>query len=247
MRLLKVVSVMVGIVFALAGLALVTSGGFILGVVNSQADASGFFNTPSQMVGSYGFALTAPNINAQLGPRWQKWVPTRAQATVRITGSSETPAPIFIGVAHTDDVSRYLSGATRDRIKSIDLTAGSVQYEHVDGTAIPSPPGQQSFWVAKAQGAGKQTVSWTLATGDWTVVVMNADASPPVAASLTLGAHFGILRTLEIWSTAGGAVILAIGAILIVLGTRRSRVRVPRREEPPSGGAAGPWDIVTAP
>jgi hypothetical protein len=223
MRLLKIVSVILGILFALAGAAAVTSGGFVLGVYGSQRDPSGFFTTPSQTVGSYGFALSAPNINAQLGPRWQRWVPSRAGATVRIIGSSKLPAPLFIGIGPTPRVSKYLSGVPRDKITSIDLTAGSVQYTHVDSTTLPTAPGKQSFWVAKAEGIGTQTLEWALQQGDWTVVIMNGDASAPVAATMSIGARFGILKPLIIGLTGGGLVLLAIGATLIVLGTRRRR------------------------
>jgi hypothetical protein len=223
MRLLKIVSVIVGILFALAGAALVTSGGFVLGVYGTQRDPSGFFTTPSQTVGSYGFALTAPNINAELGSRWEKWVPSRTRATVRITGASALPAPLFIGIASTVQVSKYLAGVPRDRITSIDLTAGSVQYTHVDGTTLPSAPGKQGFWVAKVEGTGPQTLEWALREGDWAVVIMNGDGSAPVAASMSVGARFGVLKPLIAGLAAGGFVLLAIGATLIVLGTRRRR------------------------
>jgi hypothetical protein len=223
MRLLKIVSVIFGILFALAGAALVTSGGFVLGVYGTQRDPSGFFTTPNQIVGSYGFALTAPNINAQLGPRWEKWVPSRARATVRITGASKLPAPLFIGIAPTPRVSKYLAGVPRDRITSIDLSAGTVQYAHVDGTTIPSAPGKQGFWVAKVEGTGTQTLEWALQQGDWTVVIMNGDGSAPVAATMSVGARFGVFKPLVAGLAGGGFVLLAIGATLIVLGTRRRR------------------------
>ena len=223
MRFLKVVSAVLGIVFVLAGIALVTSGGFLFGVYGNERDSSGFFTTPSQQVGSYGFALTVPDINGQLGPRWERWVPTHARATVRIAGTSELPAPLFIGVGPTSQVSRYLSGVTRDRIQSIDLTAGSIQYDHVDGRSLPATPGKQGFWVAKAEGTGKQTLEWDLEEGDWAVVIMNGDATPPVAATMTIGAHFGIITPLVTGLTAGGFLVLAIGATLVVLGIRRRR------------------------
>jgi hypothetical protein len=223
MRPLKIVSVILGIVFALAGAALVTAGGFGLGVLNDQTDASGFFNTPSQTVGSYGFALTAPDINAQLGPRWEKWVPSRARAVVRVKGTSELPAPLFIGIAPTAQVSKYLSGVTRDRITGIDLNAGTFAYNHVDGTNFPSAPGKQSFWAAKVEGTGTQTLEWPLEQGDWALVIMNADGSPPVAATMALGARFGIITPLVIGLVAGGFVVLLIGGTLIALGVRRRR------------------------
>jgi hypothetical protein len=221
MRALKILSTILGVVFALAGIALVTGAGFGLGVYTSQRDSSGFFSTPSQQVGSYGFALTAPDINGQLGARWERWIPTRGQATVRITGSSELSAPLFIGIAPTAKVSKYLSGVARDRIKSIDLSAGSVLYEHVDGSSIPAAPERQDFWVAKTAGTGTQTLDWTLEPGDWAVVIMNADASPPVAATVALGARFGIVTGLLAGVTAGGVVLVALGGTLIALGVRR--------------------------
>jgi hypothetical protein len=227
MRLVKLLAVLLGIVFALAGLALVTSGGFVLGVYGTQRDDSGYFTSPDQDVGSYGFALTAPNINSQLGSRWERWVPGLTQATVKITGESllPTPTPLFIGIAPTARVSKYLSGVPRDRISRIDLMAGSVEYAHVDGTTLPSAPGKESFWVAKAQGAGSQVLEWQLEEGDWTVVIMNGDASAPVAATMRLGARFGILNTLVAGLVAGGAVLLAAAGALIYLGARRRRPR----------------------
>ncbi len=223
MRPLKIVAIILGIVFALAGLAFVTSGGFALGVYAAQRDSSGFFTSPEQQVGSYGFALTAPNVNGTLGSRWERWVPARGDVTVRVEGRSELPGPLFIGVGPTARVSKYLSGVPYDKISRIDLMGQSVEYAHVDGVKLPSAPDKQSFWVAKKQGTGTQTLDWRLEPGEWTVVIMNGDASAPLAATMKIGAHFGILNTIVIVLTAGGAVLLAIGATLIYVGARRRR------------------------
>ena len=184
-------------------------------------------------MGSYGFALTAPSVNSLLGSRWARWVPGRTRAIVRITGTSLTPAPLFIGIGPTARVSKYLSGVPRDQINHIDLVAGTVAYSHVDGTSIPAAPGKQSFWVAKVAGSGMQTLAWPLTTGDWTVTIMNADGSAPVAATMSIGARFGILIPVVIGLVVGGAVLLAIAATLIVLGARRRRPS-PRAAYPPT-------------
>jgi hypothetical protein len=223
MRALKVLSAFFGILLALAGAVMVGAGGFALGVYNGHTDGSGFFTTPGQQVGSYGFALTAPDINQQLGPQWNKWVVPRAKATVRISGTSELPAPLFIGVAPTSKVSKYLNGVTRDRITGIDLAAGQVSYNHVDGLNMPGKPGAQGFWLAKTEGTGVQTLEWKLQQGDWTVVIMNADATPPVAATLSLGGRFGIVTTVVAGLLGGGVVVLTIGGALIALGVRKKR------------------------
>jgi len=241
MRPAKILAIILEILLALPGLALVTSGGFLLGVYATQRDPSGFFATPDQQVGSYGFALTAPNVNATFGSRWVSWVPARGNVTVRIEGDSMLPAPLFIGIAPTGRVSKYLAGVPRDRITRIDWMAGSVEYNHVDGTTLPSAPGKQSFWVAQEEGSGTQTLEWKLQQGDWTVVIMNADASAPVAATMSVGARFGILTPVVVGLTAGGVVLLAIAATLIVLGARR------RRPRPPATPAAAPAVTRSAP
>jgi len=224
MRLLKVVSVVLGVVLALVGVLSLASGVFVLVVDQRYTDSAGFFTTPTQTVGSNGFALTAPDINGQLAGRWQRWGLAHARATVRLTGSSRLPGPIFMGIGPTAQVSSYVSGAARDRIMGIDLRAGSVQYDHVDGAAPPAPPAQQDFWVAKVIGTGSQTLEWTLREGDWAFVVMNGDAGPPVAVDMKLGARFGIIEPLIIGLTTGGLVLLAGGVTVAVVGARlRSR------------------------
>ena len=231
MRPLKIILVIFGVLFALAGVVSVASGGFVLGLYRFHSAPSGFFRTPAQTVGSNGFALTAPNINAQLVAPWERWVLSQAGATMRVTGSSKLPAPVFIGVAPTARVSKYLSGVARDRITSIDLTAGSVHYDHVNGKTVPAPPEEESFWVAKVAGTGSQTLEWALREGDWALVIMNGDASAPVVADMRLGARFGIIYPLVVGLTAAGVVLLAAGATLMVFGSRprRKGLRTPPR------------------
>jgi hypothetical protein len=219
---LKIVATILGLVFALAGLAFVASGGFLLHY-GGQRDQSGFFMSPDQQVGSYGFALTAPDISGSLGPRLERWVPAWANVTVRIRGNSELPTPLFIGMAPTAGVSVYLSGVDHDKITTIDWRNQSVEYAHVDGTKLPLAPGEQSFWVAKQEGPGLQTLEWRLRPGDWTVVVMNGDGSAPLAATIQVGARLGILSTLLVALIAGGVALLAGGATLIYFGVRRRR------------------------
>jgi hypothetical protein len=221
MRLLKIVSVILGVSLALVGVLSVVCGGFLLGVERGHSDPSGFFTTPTLTIGSNGFVLTVPDINGQLAGEWQRWGLSHARATMRVTGSSKLPAPIFIGIGPTAQVSKYVSGVARDRITSIDPRAGSVEYDHVDGTAFPPPPKEQDFWVAKVVGTGSQTLEWALEEGDWAVVIMNGDASAPVAVDMGLGARFGIIKPMIIGFIAGGVVFLAVGIALVVVGARR--------------------------
>ncbi|NLO28542.1 MAG: hypothetical protein GX113_10275 [Actinobacteria bacterium] len=221
MRLLKAVSVILGVLLALTGVLSAASGVLVLVVDRLYSDSSGFFSTATHTVGSNGFVLTVPDVNGQLSGRWQSWGLSHAQATVRVTGSSRLPTPVFIGVAPTAQVSKYVSGVARDRITSIDLRAGSVEYDHVDGTVPPGDPAKQDIWVAKVGGAGSQTLEWELQDGDWALLVMNGDASAPVAVDVRLSARFDIIEPLIIGLMAGGVAVLALGIVLLVFGTRR--------------------------
>ncbi|MBN1629518.1 MAG: hypothetical protein JW990_07135 [Thermoleophilia bacterium] len=221
MRPLKIVLLILGVVLALAGALSVASGAFVLSLDSRYSDASGFFTTPTQTIGSNGFALTVPDINGQLAGEWQRWGLSHARATVRVTGSSKLPGAVFVGIGPTAQVSKYVAGIARDRVTSIDLRAGSVEYDHEDGTALPAPPDEQDFWAAKAAGNGRQTLEWTLQEGDWAVVIMNADGSAPVAVDMRLGARFGVIKPLIIGLLVGGVVVLAGGLTLIVVGARR--------------------------
>ncbi len=224
---LKIFLVTLGLVFCLLGAAAVGVGGFVFGIERSLAADGGYVTTPTQTVGSNGFALTAPDINTQVPNGWVTWALANARATVRITGTSQLPAPVFIGVAPTARLTKYLSGVTRDRVTSIDIDSESVEYEHVDGTKLPALPTKQTFWEAHVSGTGSQTLEWELREGDWAIVVMNADASPPVVVDMTLSARFGIIPVAIAGLLAGGVVILAIGVTLVVLGTRRRRSSQP--------------------
>ncbi|MBN1320012.1 MAG: hypothetical protein JXA87_04135 [Thermoleophilia bacterium] len=210
-----------GVLLALMGVLSVAAGVFVLVVDRLYSDPSGFFGTATQTIGSNGFALTAPDVNGQLAGGWQRWGLSHAEATVRVTGSSKLSAPVFIGIGPTAKVSKYVSGAARDRITSIDLRAGSVEYEHVDGATLRGPPTEQDFWVAKVTGTGSQTLEWALQEGDWAMVVMNGDASAPVAVDMKLGARFAVIEPLIIGLIVAGVVVLAIGVTLIVVGARR--------------------------
>jgi hypothetical protein len=130
---------------------------------------------------------------------------------------------VFLGVGPTGRVSKYLAGVAHDKLTHIDWMQGSVAYAHVDGTTLPSAPGKQSFWVARQQGSGAQTLEWELQPGDWTVVIMNADASAPVAANMRVAARFGILVPLVAGLVGIGVVVLGIASTLIIIGARRRR------------------------
>ena len=92
----------------------------------------------------------------------------------------------------------------------------------VAGGPPASPPTEQDFWVAQATGSGTQTLQWTPTAGDWTVVVMRADGSAGVDASLGVAATVPGLTRAAWGLLGGGALMLAVGGLIVALAVRRA-------------------------
>lgn len=222
MRPAKIVAIVIGAILVLLGLGLLAPGGFLLWAYGTQRDDNGYFESSARHMSTSGYALTTADIEVHIGSGLD-WMPRGAAASVRVRAASTKETSVFVGIGPTAEVNRYLDGVERDEVTSFGWGAGSVRYEHIAGGAPSSPPGGQDFWVAKSEGAGSRLVEWDVLDGDWTFVVMNADASPAVAAAVSLGARFDILYPIGVGLTAGGVVLLAVGILLIVLGARRPR------------------------
>jgi uncharacterized membrane protein len=231
MRPAKIVAIVFGVLLIIIGLALLIPGVVVLGISGAQTD--GFFTTTDRVLTSPGYALATGDIDMNIGRA--DWITNGGIGVVRVRASSTGTAPIFIGLGPTDQVSAYLDGVAYDQVTDPGFFSSPVQYSHYDGAAPAAPPGQQAFWTAKQEGTGPQTLEWNVVGGNWTLVLMNADASAPVEANVSLGVHLGFLRPLGIGLTVAGVVILAVGILLVVLGARRPR----RPVEPVYAGAPG--------
>src|SRR5207249_11055434 len=115
------------------------------------------------------------------------WVFGDHFATVRIQASSSRP--VFLGIARTDAVKRYLAGVQHDRIADFEVDPFSVDYRHAGGSASPAPPATPGFRRVQARGSGTQRIEWPLEKGSWSVVAMNADGSKGVTVDARFGAR----------------------------------------------------------
>jgi hypothetical protein len=157
----------------------------------------------------------------------------RLRITATPTGAGHL---LFLGIGPASAVDRYLSGVSHDVATDVSVTPFHLTLARHGGTGTPPPPGSQSFWVAKASG-NHPTLTWTVTSGSYRVVVMNTDAAAPVAFAggldLTIPHSFAIGIGLLI----GGIVLIVIAIVLIVLGAR-ARPRPQSRPVPdPAAGA----------
>jgi hypothetical protein len=146
---------------------------------------------------------------------------------LRITATPVVPGQqLFLGIAPASAVDRYLSRVSHDVATDVSVTPFHLTLARNGGTAAPSPPGSQSFWVAKASGT-HPTLTWIVTSGSYRVVVMNTDVAMPVAFVGGLNLTIPHLFATGIGLLIGGIVLFLVGVALIVFG---ALVRAPSPE-----------------
>lgn len=145
--------------------------------------------------------------------------PSAFLGTTRIRVKATNPAQaVFVGIAPTGSVDAYLAGVSYATVQRIGGTR-TTYVEHA-GTAPAASPGQQGFWASSVSGAGSQTLTWTPASGDWTIVVMNQDAVGGVTVQADIAATVPSLTRIEFVMFVTGVVLLAIGVLMVTAPIR---------------------------
>jgi hypothetical protein len=195
------------------------AGGSALWADLTQRDASGFVTTGAHDFSTTGAALvTAPADLDSPGVGWLYSSVVLGKIRIRVA-PSDPNADLFVGIARSSDVDRYLARVSHTLISDF----WTERTQSVAGDASATAPTAQDFWVASATGKGPQSVTWDSENGSWTVVVMNGDGQPGLDVSADLGATHPGLRRIGIVSLVLAAVFL-IGGIVLLTGARR-RIR----------------------
>ena len=159
-----VVLVVVGLFATVAGLAIVV----LVGI-------DGSVGIPATRFSSDGYALTLPQLDVPSLPGDR-----RVTLDVSVRGSDE---PVFVGVGPSPAVDTYLAGVPHDVIQQIDWP-GAARTAAVTGTDHPEDPAGEAFWVTHVTGDAPG-LQWTAEPGDWTLVLMRADAGKPLDVTVT--------------------------------------------------------------
>jgi hypothetical protein len=193
-----------GVVGLLAMLALVV-GGTAIWADTTQRDAHGYVSTNTHSYASPTRAIATDGVT--IGSEVPGWLVGK----VRLEASSAKP--FFIGIGRKSDVDAYLRNTSYAQATKLDLDPFKVTYVPHRGDAAPGRPAAQSFWAASASGRGTQALTWKTRSGEWSVVVMNADGSPGVSANVGAGAKFP-------WVLWAGIGVAAFGALLLFAAAR---------------------------
>ena len=231
----RIAAVVAGGLVALVALALLAAGAGLLWV-DSERDADGYVSTDRETFTTRTAALATDNLDVDLEGLGTVLRESR-YGHLRVSVAPKGDQDLFVGVARTSDVDRYLRGTAHTVVTDVDLDPFHSTERNVPGGLGVVAPTTRSIWEASAHGPGTRTLDWKVQDGDWSVVVMNADGSPGVDAGVRAGVNITSLDEMA-WGTLGGGVALLAGsALLLVLGLRTPR--------PPRAGAGAP-DVLPA-
>jgi hypothetical protein len=219
----RIVLLVFGAIILLVALSMIAGGGALVWLDKAHSDSEGFITTDTIHLDRASYAITTHPAEMDLESGW--FGDTHHIATVKVQASSENNSKqIFIGIADEADVRAYLSGVNYDEIKEFRIHPFRVYYTNHPGNSAPAAPTSQTFWVVSEHGSGTQTLEWELETGDWVMVLMNADGSAGVDVSGAIGVKAPWVFWVGLGLLIGGIVLLIIGVGLVLLATRRRRV-----------------------
>lgn len=145
------------------------------------------------------------------------------------------PRALFVGTATPADLDGYLKAVPYD-VVTVLAPGGRAETRSVPGSALPGPPGGESFWKQQKSGTPGGTVSLQAdLAGDPSLVVMNAVPADGVEADVVV-----TLTIAWVWKAAVSMLLGGAAALLLcVLLAWRSHV-AGRRARAERAGAAPP-------
>jgi hypothetical protein len=217
----RILLVVLGSVVALLGAGLLAAGGALLWADQTQRDDEGFLTTPTERFERDSYAIVSDNIDLFEAETGSDWILSDdVLGDVRLRSENVEGGDTFVGIAPTAELNSYLGTVEHDEVTDLDFDPFSVSYRRISGGEPTGPPTEQTFWAASAAGPGEQTATWEPESGDWTIVVMNADGSRGVAVELSAGADANFLLWLAIGLMIAGVLVLGGGVAMIVFGAR---------------------------
>jgi hypothetical protein len=200
-------------------IVLIAAGAALFWVSDHKTDADGYYTSASHHYVSPTRALTTQNLD--LGhdgaPDWV--FSSETFGHVRIDPSAtRSEKPVFVGIARTRDVDAYLEQVQHDEVVDLELDPFHLETSRRAGEGRPALPAAQTFWAASSSDG--RAVDWKVRSGDWSVVMMNADGSPGVSVDAKVGADAPFIRDFAWWLTIPGIGLGLIALVLVVFGVR---------------------------
>jgi hypothetical protein len=226
----RILLLVFGAVVTLTALAILVGGAVLLWAHESKRDDQGYYTTSPKRFASTSDSYALVSESLDLTNDASHWLFEAGRlGRIRVRVINDKPKPIFVGIARTAAVQKYLNGAPYALVTDVNYDPFRAKYKLVPGSARkPAKPTSRSLWAVSASGPGRQTITWEIEGGHWSVVVMNPDASPGLDAAVDVGAKISWLIWVAVGLLVLGALVLVGGGLMIYFGAR----------SPPAAGAA---------
>lgn len=216
----RVLATVAAALFLLLGVGMLVGGGALRVADSTLRDDAGYVMGSRHTWQSPGYAVRTRSAEIHTDST-RLDLPARLLGTMTATADPVTPNGVFIGVARTADVDRYLRDVAVSTVVDPLDGNGEPTLRFVDGGSPSVPPTDATFWASSASGRGPQTITWEPTDGEWTLVVMNGEGTTPVSASVSIGAEVPVLDTLGAVLLVAGLVVVGLSGIGLWLAVRQ--------------------------
>jgi len=200
-------------VAAVLGVLVLAAGVTGIWASSSKRDHNGYFSANAHNYQTHARAIATDSITVG------SYVPTWLAGKVRLDVSGDKP--LFVGIAPKATVDAYLARIAHTEATKLDLDPFKVTYVDHPGNVDPGRPGSEPFWAAAVSNTSPLT--WKLRSGDWSIVVMNADGSRDVAATIGVGVKVPALLWVGIGLSLLGCVLLVLAGLMFGARSRSYR------------------------
>jgi Domain of unknown function (DUF4389) len=243
----RVVALVVGVLLLFGAAGTLVGAGTLLWADQTQREGD-YLLTPDARVDTDRYAVATDSF--RLDGDGLDWAVDELIGTARVeVVPSDPDVELFVGVARSADADAYLADVgyvSLDDLSARATGSGTERFDTTDhpGGAPAQPPAERDIWVASSAGSGTQSLTWRPDDGDWTVVVMRDDGTAGVSGEVRAGATVPGLGWLITGLFFVGAVLLAVGGLLVALAVRGAQVP-PAGGVPAQGGPAPSEPVLT--
>jgi hypothetical protein len=201
-------------VLAVLGAVVLAAGATAIWAHTWKRDDNGYFSANAHRYQTHTRAIATDSITVG------SYVPTWLAGKVRLNVSGAKP--LFVGIAPKATVDAYLARIEHTEATNLDLDPFKVTYVDHTGTVDPGRPAGEPFWAAAVSGTSRP-LTWKLRSGTWSIVVMNADGSRDVAATIGVGVKVPAAMWVGIGLSLFGGALLAGAGLMFAARSRSYR------------------------